>query len=446
MIEEMNSDSSSSSGDEEEEELLQLEEETLLAVAGMASSSQKKTRRWWVRPTNWQRPSQGDFDNLFAEIRTTEGPVDFHKYTRMSKESFDTLFALIGPKIEKQSVLRTSLPPAMRLLITLRYLATGHAFQDLRYQFRCGTSTISAIVRETCDALWELLRKDHVKFSQTADEWRAVEKEFREQWNFPLCVGAIDGKHIVLKCPKNSGSLYFNYKKTFSIVLLAACDAHYCFTFANIGSFGHNHDAGIFSSSELGQKFEKDELCLPPNEALPGTDIKVPFCFVADDAFPLRTNLQKPFPLRGLSRSQRIYNYRLSRARRIIECTFGIMSQKWRVLLTGMWCESATAHAATRAIVVLHNFLRQRGDRQYLSKVKLQEMNKWVGSLPDSIPPPWQASGTAAEKDLESGFAVAAEEIKHRYARNSLQAAVQNRELFMHYFEKVASTPSQYNL
>jgi hypothetical protein len=69
----------------------------------------------------------------------------------------------------------------------------------------------------------------------TENGWREIAREFDVAWNFPHCVGCIDDKHIVMQNPANAGSMYLNYKGTFSIVLLAICDENECFTFAYAG-------------------------------------------------------------------------------------------------------------------------------------------------------------------------------------------------------------------
>lgn len=81
---------------------------------------------------------------------------------------------------------------------------------------------------------------------------------FKDKWNFPNVIGCIDGKHVRIRCPSNSGSLFFNYKEYFSIVLLALVDANCKFIAIDVGSFGREGDAGtIFFDLTSSIRFHK---------------------------------------------------------------------------------------------------------------------------------------------------------------------------------------------
>ena len=92
------------------------------------------------------------------------------------------------------------------------------------------------------------------------EERLEVSKKFEEVWNMPHFIGCIDGKHIRVKCPKLSGTLYYNCKGFFSIVLMALCDANYYFTLFDLGQYGSNNNSGILANSEMGNMFEEDQL------------------------------------------------------------------------------------------------------------------------------------------------------------------------------------------
>lgn len=122
----------------------------------------------------------------------------------------------------------------------------------------------------------------------TEELWRKVAAGFKQQRNFPNCIGALDGTHVVIQKPAGSGSLFFNYKGTFSIVLLALVDHHYNFIAVDVGAYGSNSDGGIFSNSNLGKSLDAGILHVPPPAPLPDAPElgSLPYAIVADDAFP----------------------------------------------------------------------------------------------------------------------------------------------------------------
>lgn len=103
-------------------------------------------------------------------------------------------------------------------------------------------------------------------------------------------IGALDGKHVVIQKPKRSGSLYYNYKGTFSIVLMALLDADCKFIYFDVGCNGRISDAGVFRNCSLSRALESNSFNLPGPEPLPGRNMDVPYVIVADDAFPLSPN------------------------------------------------------------------------------------------------------------------------------------------------------------
>ena len=114
----------------------------------------------------------------------------------MSPERFQHLLALVEPFILKKPCRsRKPIAPAERLMVTLRYLATGDPQQSQSFAFRIGRSTLSSILRETCQAIW-LALQDYMKSPSTTTDWSRVADGLLESWTFSNCIGAIDGKHM----------------------------------------------------------------------------------------------------------------------------------------------------------------------------------------------------------------------------------------------------------
>ncbi|XP_023228048.1 protein ALP1-like [Centruroides sculpturatus] len=318
---------------------------------------QLKKRRFAVHPMNVKRKKEGEFYTLFKELVDDE--ERFLKYFRMSKYEFETIVTKIKPMITKQDTkFKESLSPREKVAVCLRFLATGDSYLTIAYSYRLGVSTVHNIIVEVCTAIIKEMTEECMP-TPTKKKWLKISEEFWHVWNFPNCLGAIDGKHVVITAPANSGSLYFNYKKTFSIVLMAIVDANYKFICVDIGAYGKNSDGGIFSNSIIGKALPADTLNVPEEKYLPGTEILMPHVIIGDEAFPLKTYLMRPYPQPQTHvQCKRNFNDRLSRARKVVENTFGQLAQKFRLYNRRIQLKPENADKVIMTTCILHNFIK----------------------------------------------------------------------------------------
>ena len=240
-----------------------------------------------------------------------------------------------------------------------RFLATGSSFRSLAFSFRMGLTPVAGIVSETVDILWEELQPVHMP-APTRTLFETIATEMWKVWNFPLCIGALYGKHVRVRCPKNSGSMFYNYKHFFSIVLQALVDAHYRFIVIDVGGYGKQSDGGTFQASSLYQAIMSGTLQIPEPTTLPDSNDVAPFVIVADEAYPLMNCLMKAYGGQNLPPDEVCFNKRLSRSRKTVECAFGIMTAKWRLLSKEIETDADLVDRIIKCICVLHNVIIDR--------------------------------------------------------------------------------------
>ncbi|KAJ8937943.1 hypothetical protein NQ318_013199 [Aromia moschata] len=167
------------------------------------------------------------------------------------------------------------------ITILMTFLATGDSYKTIGHSFRMGFSTVAIIVEEVCTAIWDRLQPLYMP-EPTHELWEKSILGYKNLWQFPNCLGSIDGNHVTIKCPKRSGSNYFCYFKKFSIVLMAIVDPEYKFTCIDVGAYGKNSD---FETSAMGRKFENGTFNIPSNRPLPDENDEVPCVLIGNEAF-----------------------------------------------------------------------------------------------------------------------------------------------------------------
>ncbi len=347
----------------------------------------RRMRTIWVREWLSRRSQFGIYEQLFEELMR-EDVAAFKNFLRVNPAMFREIVDRPTVRLQKKDTwYRKALPVALKDTLTLRHLATGDSYHSLMYSFRVAHNTISNVVAEVCEAIIAEYAEDVIDTPTEEDKWRNIARQFSAAWQFHHVLGALDGKHIAIKCQPGGGSQYFNYKGFHSIVLLGLVDADYKFIWVNVGASGACSDAQIWNQSDLRQHMLDGDIHIPPADALLGDDKDIPYFIVGDDALALRTWLMKPFSRRNMALEDRVFNYKLSGARRVVENAFGILANRFQCLLTTLKQQPHNVESIILACVCLHNITRMiyPGDQNALLDREDENHQVIPGSWPDEV-------------------------------------------------------------
>lgn len=219
---------------------------------------------------------------------------------------------------------------------------------------------------------------------------------------------------------------------------MAICDANYVIRFVDIGAYGRRSDGGIFKDSAIGKAFDQNRMNIPQPAAIGEAGRILPYCLVGDEAFPLKPYLLRPYPGRGgLTPERDVYNYRLSRARRVIENTFGILASQWRIYRKPIIAKPENAKLMVQATVCLHNWLRRQDiDEDKYVHPTLVDVDD--SSYPNGFKPgSWRTI-------MEDGCAF--KNISNCGSNMSAKQCLEIRDEFCHYFNNEGAVPWQNNI
>ena len=273
---------------------------------------------------------------------------------RVTKATFKFLLDAIRNDISHRDTdMRFAISAERRLEITLYFLASTAEYRTIGNLFGVSKAFVCLCVREVCDAITK--RLSNIIHFPRGNELIEVIRNYENKWDFPMCAGAIDGTHIPIRAPMESHVEYVNRKGYHSILMQAVVDSRYLYRDVVIGWPGSVHDARVFSNSEIFKKGNENKLFPPDlNKEINGED--VPPLILADPAYPLLPWIMKGYPRNNNApRSQRVFNYRLSRARMTVENTFGRWKGCFRRFSKRVDMDVSSLVSVTHASCILHN-------------------------------------------------------------------------------------------
>ena len=299
----------------------------------------------------WMNPKSDDW---FTMVDSTFTQEQWYENFRVTKNTFTFILSEIEHDIARHDTPMWKAVPARKKLAMILYcLASTSEYRTIASLFGVSKAFLCNSIKDVSCAIIKSLQGRLIYIPKN-DELKSILETYREKWGFPMCAGAIDGTHIPIIAPKEDHTNYVNRKGYHSVVKQAVVDCNSLFRDVVIGWPGSVHDARILSNSSVYEKGNNKTLFPDIRERIGDQD--VPIVILGDPAYPLLPWLLKAYPENpNTPQSQRVFNYRLSRARMTVENTFGRWKGRFRRFSKRIDMEVPGVVNSTAASCVLHN-------------------------------------------------------------------------------------------
>ncbi|XP_032809146.1 uncharacterized protein LOC116941911 isoform X1 [Petromyzon marinus] len=330
----------------------------------------RQPRRMWMRirtSTWWEQ--------------TSSGSDEWMKYFRVSRSMFHRIVEMVRSEMEPPAFqVRSPVPLEKRVGIALYKLASYDKYREVGNMFAVHRSTVHKYLYKFCRVMVELHLQNQIALPNE-HEGRRIARGFWERFSIPQVMGMIGSTHIPITPLRGCIQDYMNRKEWPSLVLQALVDDKLRFRDISCIAPGTTQEEVVLRQSAL---YANSHLL--PECPMEISGVEVPLQILGDAATPLLPWLLKGFSVENPTPEEAFFNKHISNARSVVDCAFGRLKARWKILLKRMEVNPTFVPHVVATCCLLHNLCEEH--HEVFRQQWMEDVEEAEGELPqpESLP------------------------------------------------------------